>query len=398
VPTIAYDAPPPDTPATPEEVQSRVEDFLSTLRARAHSTEKMRRMHPNNLDSLTNAGVFRLTVPCDVGGYEADDYTVTEVLAQIARGCPSTGWICAIISSFNSLPAMFGDEAADEIYATPDLRITGAIAPTGAAKPVGDGFQVTGQWKWNTGGVHSNWVAATCMTPTRTGTVPIMAVIPESSVTHEDTWYAAGMAGTATGTVSVKDVFVPGSRTLPMRELTSGTFPQRRYSSNPYFNRPWLMWANVLGAACLLGIARGAMQAFMETLATRGPITFTRWERAAESPLLHHQLAKAQFDLDTAEMYMERMRLTMRQTLARRATVFERVKTRAMLGQVATHARACVNVLFEASGASQIMLDADIQRYFRDINVVHQHATIQPNSSNELYGRLLAGLEPEVDF
>jgi len=30
--------------------------------------------------------------------------------------------------------------------------------------------------------------------------------------------------------------------------------------------------------------------------------------------------------------------------------------------------------------------------------VVHQHATIQPNSSNELYGRLLAGLEPEVDF
>jgi acyl-CoA dehydrogenase-like protein len=60
--------------------------------------------------------------------------------------------------------------------------------------------------------------------------------------------------------------------------------------------------------------------------------------------------------------------------------------------------RTLPNVLFEASGASQTMLDADIQRYFRDINVVHQHATIQPNSSHELYGRLLAGLEPEYDF
>jgi len=82
-----------------------------------------------------------------------------------------------------------------------------------------------------------------------------------------------------------------------------------------------------LGAACLLGIARGAMQAFTDTLATRGPITFTRWERAAESPLLHHQLATARFDLNAAEMYMERMRLMMQQMRARRATVFERVKT-----------------------------------------------------------------------
>ena len=57
-----------------------------------------------------------------------------------------------------------------------------------------------------------------------------------------------------------------------------------------------------------------------------------------------------------------------------------------------------MNILYEASGASQTLLNADIQRYFRDVNVVHQHAAIQPNSSNELYGRLLAGLEPDTDL
>jgi Acyl-CoA dehydrogenase, C-terminal domain len=62
---------------------------------------------------------------------------------------------------------------------------------------------------------------------------------------------------------------------------------------------------------------------------------------------------------------------------------------------VTTHSRVCVNQLFEASGASQALLSADLQRYFRDINVLHQHAALQPNSTNELYGRLLAWARAE---
>ena len=96
------------------------------------------------------------------------------------------------------------------------------------------------------------------------------------------------------------------------------------------------MWASVMRAACLLGIARGAMQVFMDRLPKRGPITYMPWARAAEAPLLHHQLAKAQFDLEIAEMYMERMRLMLQKVWARDATVFERVRVRASLGQVAS--------------------------------------------------------------
>ncbi|MET0453059.1 MAG: hypothetical protein ABW137_14620 [Mycobacterium sp.] len=48
----------------------------------------------------------------------------------------------------------------------------------------------------------------------------------------------------------------------------------------------------------------------------------------------------------------------------------------------------------EASSASQTLLAADIQRYFRDINVLHQHGAIQPNTGDEAYGRVLAGLDP----
>ena len=76
----------------------------------------------------------------------------------------------------------------------------------------------------------------------------------------------------------------------------------------------------------------------------------------------------------------------------------KRAKARAYIGHVASLSRACVNQLFEASSASHTLLAADIQRYFRDINVLHQHAAIQPNSGDEVYGRVLAGLDPNSEI
>jgi hypothetical protein len=57
------------------------------------------------------------------------------------------------------------DDAADNIYATPDLRITAAIAATGQAATVDDGYRVGNHWMWNTAGIHSNWLACARRVP-----------------------------------------------------------------------------------------------------------------------------------------------------------------------------------------------------------------------------------------
>ena len=144
-------------------------------------------------------------------------------------------------------------------------------------------------------------------------------------------------------------------------------------------------------APALLGMARGAMDCFMQTLPTRGAITYTAWPKAAEAPLLHHQLAKAQDDLEAAEMFTSRLSALYRGVLHRPPTIMERARARAHIGHIASLSRACVNQLFEASSVSHTLLAADIQRYFRDINVLHQHAAIQPNSGDEVYDRVLGG-------
>jgi 3-hydroxy-9,10-secoandrosta-1,3,5(10)-triene-9,17-dione monooxygenase len=158
---------PSHSPRTADGVLTEVNDLVGTLRTRAPETERLRRMHPDNLRRLTEAGVFRLAMPADVGGYQADDNIVAEVLAQISRGCPSTGWMCTIMAVSNLIPAFLADEAADEIYATPDLRITTTVAPTGEAVPVDGGYRVTGRWTWNTARVHSNWFAPPASRPVK---------------------------------------------------------------------------------------------------------------------------------------------------------------------------------------------------------------------------------------
>ena len=103
-------------PRTAEGVLAQVNALVDRLRARAPETELLRRMHPDNLRELTEAGVFRLAMPSDVGGYQAHEDIVAEVLAQISRGCPSTGWMCTIMVVSNLIPALLTDEAADDIY------------------------------------------------------------------------------------------------------------------------------------------------------------------------------------------------------------------------------------------------------------------------------------------
>ena len=385
---------PSHAPRTAEGVLAQVNALVGLLRERAPETERLRRMHPDNLRDLSEAGVFRLAMPTDVDGYQAGEDIVAEVLAQISRGCPSTGWMCTIMLISNVIPALLADEAADEIYATPDLRITTTIAPTGQAVPVDGGYRVTGQWTWNTAGVHSNWFAPACVVPGEEDSGLRLMLVPTTEVDHQDNWRAAGMAGTATNIASVNDVFVPAARTILVEDLAEGRYPTRRYSRLPYFNRPFVMYINAGSAPALLGMARGAMDCFMHTLPTRGAITYTAWPKAAEAPLLHHQLAKAQYDLEAAEMFTSRLNALYRGVLDRAPTIMERAQARAYIGHVASLSRACVNQLFEASSASHTVLAADIQRYFRDINVLHQHAAIQPNSGDEVYGRVLAGLDP----
>ena len=88
-------------------------------------------MSDASFDALSKAGVFSMTAPKRYGGAEADFQTQCEVLAHLARGCPSTSWVATIFSAMSWLAATFPDQAQEEIFADRDPRISGVFSPTG---------------------------------------------------------------------------------------------------------------------------------------------------------------------------------------------------------------------------------------------------------------------------
>src|SRR5688572_2516279 len=213
--------------------------LVPTLRAASAAAETARRLPPEMFDALAAADVFRMTAPKRFGGFEANLLTQCEVLAEVARGCPSASWVATILSAMSWLVAGFPDEGQEEIFATRDPRVSGVFTPTGTAVGKNGGYVVSGRWGYNTGGHGGNWtvVNAVLMENGKPG-MPHCCIVASRDLERLDDWYASGMAATGSSTVIAKDVFVPNHRVLALPALVEGRYPERHNSANPYFNYP----------------------------------------------------------------------------------------------------------------------------------------------------------------
>jgi alkylation response protein AidB-like acyl-CoA dehydrogenase len=127
------------------------------LRRTAVAAETARRVPDASFEAISEAGIFRMTAPKRYGGDEADFQTQCDVLAEIARGCPSTSWVATIFSAMAWLAGVFPDEAQDEVFENRDPRIGGVFSPTGTAVRKNGGLVVNGRWPFNTGCHGATW-------------------------------------------------------------------------------------------------------------------------------------------------------------------------------------------------------------------------------------------------
>src|SRR4030095_12339604 len=135
----------------------------------------------------SEADVFRMTAPKRFGGHEVDFQTQCDVLAQIARGCPSTSWVATILSAMSWLAGVYPDEAQEEVFATRDPRISGVFSPTGTAVREKGGYVGNGRWGYNTGGHGSDWTFVNALLNTDSGNpLPMCMLAPSRSFTRLD--------------------------------------------------------------------------------------------------------------------------------------------------------------------------------------------------------------------
>ena len=373
----------------------RATSLVPLLRERAPAAERDRRVSDDTFDVLAAAGVFKMTAPRRVGGAEADFQTQCDVLAEIARGCPSTSWVATILSAMSWLAGTFPDEAQDEIFDDGDPRISGVFSPTGTGTPVSGGLRVSGRWGYNTGGHGSRWTVINALAPAADGTVmPTCVIVRSKELKRLDDWHASGMAATGSDTVIADDIFVPSHRVMPLPLMLQALYPARRTAENPYFNYNLAPVLVVNAGGTALGAARGALELFHEHLPGRG-ITYTNYTNKAEATVTHLQVGEATLKLDSAEAHV-RLACRLMDDKPGPMSKPARIESRAHISYATGLAREVVDQLFFASGAAVIQSHIPMQRMQRDVQALANHAIMHPQTAVELYGRVLCGLAPNT--
>lgn len=389
-----------DIPTSDELVQ-RATDLVPLLRQNARQADLERRIPQENLDVLERSGLLRTTRPRQYGGLEIDSPTKVRIMSELARGCGSTGWVSTLYLDGNFLVALFPDEVQDEVFADPHARCTATLVPAGRAERDGSGFRVSGKWPFNTGSLHAQWVAEPAVVELEPGQPEVCFFLMRySEVTVLDDWHVSGLRGTGSNTVVAENVHVPEQRVLRVAEAKFGNHRSAANENRALYRIPPLSYLFTSGGSTMPGLAKAALELFMDKLPGRGPIAYTGYAKRRDAPLTHFQVAEAALRIRSGEGVLIDAVETMDQR-AERGTPYAPENQAELWGMVSYATRVfgeAIETLRIASGAHGIFDSEHMQLVCRDAQALMTHAVMMPTTGIEHYGRALCGLDPMTDW
>lgn len=373
-------------------------EILPAIAANAAQAERDRMVPAENIAMLKGIGMHRAFQPRAYGGLEISLPEFTECVIALAGACASTAWAFSLLCTHSHQLAMFPKQLQDEIWGKdPDATASSSIAPFGRIEEVDGGVRFNGEMGWSSGCDHAEWAIVGCRRQNAEGElVYCFAVLPRSDYEIRDDWFAAGMRGSGTKTLVIKDAFVPNHRIQAAKDMMEGRsagfglYPDSKIFYTPY--RPYFASGF---ASISLGIAERMLEAFREktknrvrayTGASVGTAT-PALMRLAEST---HQVAAARAFLEKTwqdhAAHGERHEYPSRETLAYWRT------------NQAYAVKMCIQAvdrLFEAAGGTAWFEGNEMQRLFRDSHMTGAHAYTDYDVCAQILGRELMGLEPD---
>ena len=383
----------------PEELAAyldAIEQITPVIREHADVAEQNSRLSPEVAEAMARAGLYRVAAPRSIGGGETHPFTQIGVIEAVARADGSAGWNLMIgIETTGMLGAALPHDRAKSLYSNAMLIIAGALNPLGIAEPVDGGFRVTGQWPFASGCHNASYFWGQCIVHRNgervrdeQGQVKLLeAVVPAAEFEIIETWDVAGLRGSGSHDVAVKDVFVPS-------DMVTGATVRRSKEQGPLFQMPIYarLAYNKVGVAT--GIARAAIDHFRTLAATKTP----RASRSLLNERVDAQLAMANAEatLRSARAFVFESVGDLWETLVNGEvpTQEQRALVRLACSNAASAAVDAVQHIHAAAGASANFRTNPLERCFRDVQVVRQQIMVSPQWTRAT-GRVLLGLDSD---
>ncbi|MFE2295588.1 acyl-CoA dehydrogenase family protein [Streptomyces sp. NPDC059452] len=384
-------------------VLKAVRESVQTLRENGRVSEERGWLAQENIELLERAGVFRSAVPHRFGGLDLPLADQFALVAEIARGCGSTGWVANAWVSSAWIISQYPDLAQEEIHAATgggSLKVSGGFTPTGRATRTEGGFVLNGSWRFNTGIRGADWnILAALVERSDDVHEEVYAVVPAGEVAIADDWDVSAAAGTGSCTSTATGLFVPAHRVVDGFEVLEGQVPGRAHTQDSGREYGLTAYVMALSAAAYLGMARAGLELFLERLPGKG-IAYTHWEEQRAHPYIQFQTAAAANKISAAQALADSFirRMQAAADAGERMSLHERVELRSQITYTVLLAKEAVETLHSVSGASVIQRSQPFQRVHRDIQGLALHGLMAPLGGFEAYGRVLVGLDPDTEF
>jgi 3-hydroxy-9,10-secoandrosta-1,3,5(10)-triene-9,17-dione monooxygenase len=358
---------------------------------RAAEAEQRRKPDDDVLEALSATGVFRAFVPQRFGGYEIDLGLFVDVGVAVAEACASTGWITTFYMEHNWLLGMFPGELQEEIFSRqPYVLAPGSVNPKdGTATPKGDGYELTGHWRFGTGIVHADWVLLSGRIATEPSGPPRMFLVRPGDVEVRDTWHVDGMVATGSRDIVASAVYVP-ERNVSLRAIGASG------ASGGYLARlPVAPMLSLTAAIPSVGAARRAAVLFRQLVGERVPFGTSKVQ--SQRAAAQMRLARAVADTRAAETVLRAVArdVTAHARGGPQLSLVDQIQMRLTIAHVVRDCRRVVRDVMEGSGASVHYLDHELQRIHRDVHMMGAHTVFDLDLVAEQCGRaLLEGNAP----
>ena len=387
------------TTASQHDIVAAAKALRPQVIAARDEMDRHHRLPPSLVSAMDEAGLFRPFVPRSLGGAELDPLTAFRAVEQVSMADGSAGWCCFIAGSIGMFSGWLETAVARELFGYPStLRGAGSFRPLGTARITDGGYIATGQWDFASGSNHANWLFLNCVVADENGPRlnvggPLdglpqlrMMSVPVEEGSIIDNWSVIGLHGTGSNDVAVSDLFVPKNRTFALTDHAVDVAPLCTFRSAMAVTFTPL-------AGNTLGMARGALDAFMDLAGARG--TTMNMNLLRDRPPVQEVAGRAEAIVSGARAYVLNAVGTMWEAIqsGKEDLGDEVFQARLSITHAVHESVRAIDMLYHASGTNAVRSSNLLERYFRDVHAAMMHAG-GLLANFEQGGRVAFGLPP----
>ncbi len=374
---------------------ARARALAPLIEAAADRIEAERRIVPDVVAKLHEAGLFHMLLPPSLGGGGGDIVAFNEVVQTIAAADASTAWCIGQQVASTQAAGYLDPKIAREVFGPPEGAVAWGPPSGGKAVVVDGGYRVSGRWRFGSGMGHCPWLGAHSEVIEKDGKPrldgkgrPVMRtmLLRKDKAKIIDIWHVLGLRGTGSNAYEVNDLFVPDAYT------TWRDQPSDRRNDGALYNIPLLTLYGIGFSGVGLGLARACLDAFMALAnnktgrAGRGVLR--------DNPVIQSEVAKVTGGYQAARSFLREMLEEIWQAVNKDgATLDQRARLRLAITGALDQSVRVVDFTYTAAATSAIFAGSPFERRFRDMHTVTAQG--QAHMSNfESAGQALFGIEP----